>query len=468
MTYPPPNWNRLQQALVGEAILPGSPGYDSARKPAIPRFAGIRPTAVVLAASPEDVAATIAFAREHGIPAVPRSGGHSFAGHSSTEGIVIDVSPMRSVAVNDGLATIGAGARLGEVYDALDAHGLTIPAGCGPTVGIAGLALGGGFGILGRAHGLLADQLVRAEVVLADGRIVVSDAETEPDLFWALRGAGGGAFGVVTSLTFRTIPAPQATVFHLTWPVSHAAEIITAWQDWAPTGPDELAASLLLTAFGQDAASVHLFGAMIAGEQETAAQLEAFTSRLSAQPTTRIQRQLPYREAKRYLTEHGPGEAEAESIAINGFSYSKSEYFRQSLPAEAIDALVAHLLEDRRTGEIRILDLSPWGGAYNRVAADATAFPHRDESFLLKQELIIDPTLPPDAQEAGLAWLRRSWELAHAHGAGGVYPNFPDTDLPAWDRAYHGDNLGRLLEIKRAYDPDNFFRPGLPRPALAR
>ena len=158
------------------------------------------------------------FAATAGLPVAPRSGGHCFAGRSTTDGMVLDVAPLDSVEYAEGAAVIGAGARLGDVYDALAPHGVTIPAGCGPDVGIAGLTLGGGLGILGRRHGLTCDALRAAQVTLPDGRAVTCDEEREPDLFWALRGAGGARFGVVTALAFATVPAPELTAFHLVWP----------------------------------------------------------------------------------------------------------------------------------------------------------------------------------------------------------------------------------------------------------
>ena len=190
-------------------MLPGDAAYEDARRPAVARFDGFHPQAVVRCRSAEDVAATIAVARRTGLELAVRSGGHCFAGYSSSDGIVLDVAPLAGVTLDGGIATIGAGTRLGAVYDALAPHGVTMPAGCGPDVGIAGLTLGGGLGVLGRQHGMTSDSLVGARVVLADGRIVDCDAEREPDLFWALRGAGAEGFGVVTSLAFRTCPAPR-------------------------------------------------------------------------------------------------------------------------------------------------------------------------------------------------------------------------------------------------------------------
>jgi FAD/FMN-containing dehydrogenase len=197
----------LKAVVEGSVVPRDSPDFEVLRKPAWAQFEDIAPEAVVLCMTAADVAETITFARRVGAEIAARSGGHCFAGRSSTRGILIDLSEMRSVSVADGLATVEAGALLGDVYERLDGHGLTIPAGACPSVGIAGLTLGGGFGILGRRYGLTSDQLVGARVVLADGRIVDCDERRKPNLFWALRGAGGGQFGIVTAFLFRTVPA---------------------------------------------------------------------------------------------------------------------------------------------------------------------------------------------------------------------------------------------------------------------
>jgi FAD/FMN-containing dehydrogenase len=393
-----------------ELLQPSDPQYEEARRPEIPRFAEIKPSAIARCRTAVEVTEAVGFARREEVPLAVRAGGHSFAGRSSTDGVLVDVSPMHAVDIGDGRVTVGAGARLGRIYDTLAPRGITIAGGCGPTVGIAGLALGGGLGILGRRHGLTCDQVIAAEVVLADGRIVTCDEEHDTDLFWALRGAGGGQFGVVTRLTLRTVPAPRTTCFHLTWPRERAAEVIAAWQDWAPDAPDEAAASLLVTSTG-----AHLFG--------------AGTAELLPGAATRTVVELPFREAKRWLAEHGPGEEGA---------YSRSQFFRANLPAGAIDAL----LEDFVAGE---LDFSPWGGAYNRPAPAATAFVHRRERFLLK--------LTGDRD-----WLAHAWGVVRRHGSGGVYPNFPDPELEDALTAYHGANLPRLREVKARYDPDGVFR----------
>jgi FAD/FMN-containing dehydrogenase len=400
-----------------DVIVAGDVGYEAVRRPRIARFEGVRPAAVVRCRTSADVVEALVYARERGVGLAVRSGGHCFAGRSSTTGVLIDVSPINDVSLDGGVVTVGAGAKLGDIYDALEPHGLTIAGGCGPTVGIAGLALGGGLGILGRRHGLTCDQVTSAEVVLADGRIVAA----EDDLLWALKGAGGGQFGIVTRLTLRTVPAPpNTTCFHLSWPYDRAAELIDRWQRWAPDAPDHVAASLIVRP-----PVVHLFGAA-AGDVELP----------DAETETTVQ--LPFREAKRWLADNGPaGGAE-------GPEHSKSEFFRDPLPQAAVQALVEHYAG----AEHRELDFSPWGGAYNRVAPDATAFPHRDARFLLKQ------TAPLEAKP----WLDRAYAITHPYGTGGAYVNFPDLDLEDPLTAYHGINVHRLRSVKAKYDPHATFQ----------
>jgi FAD/FMN-containing dehydrogenase len=440
----------LAGRLAGKVLTPGAPGYESARKPAMARWHGIRPRAIVMCEGAGDVAEGLAFARRSGVRVAVRSGGHCFAGRSSTPGMVIDVTPMSSVSVAGAVATVGAGTRLADLYDALDEHGVTIPAGCGPTVGIAGLTLGGGLGILGRKHGLTCDRLVAAQVVLADGRVVDCDEQRHPDLFWALRGAGAGQFGVVTSLVFETVPAPAATTFHLTWPAGDAAAVIEAWQHWAPEAPDELDANLRLA--GDDTLVVHLFGAMLGQESDAVALLDGFVARVGPEPASASHRHLPYRAAKQSLV--GLGAAEEPEPDRPRLMFSKSEFFRRPLPTDTIAALVRALTHGRGRDESRELNFTPMGGAYNRVPADATAFAHRDERYLVEHVLVADAGAPA----AGREWVARSWATAHPWGSGRVYPNFPDPDLADWANAYYGANHERLLRVKRAYDPDNLLR----------
>jgi FAD binding domain/Berberine and berberine like len=448
-------WRDLAAALEGEVVLPGSARYDKVRKPEIPRFHDVRPQAVVRCRSPEDVVEALAFARRSGIEVAVRSGGHDFAGRSSGPGMVLDLAPMRALEVSDGLATVGPGFPLGDLYAALAGREVTIPAGCAATVGIGGQALGGGLGLLGRSRGLTSDQMVAAEVVLADGRVVECDERRHEDLFWALRGAGAHGVGVVTRLTLRTVPEPAATSFHLKWPYERASALIAAWQEWSPAGPDELAASLLVTVDGDAGADpvVHLFGSMIGGETETAGMLDEFVSVVGADPASSERAHMRYGSLKNYLGERGPGDQEDE----DGRPYMKSEFFRAPLPGGAVEALVEGFVRGRRPREARKLDFMPWGGAYNRVPADATAFPHRDALFLLEHSVVVPVGFDSAAIESARAWLSDSWEVVHPSGSGGVYANFPDTDLPDEHRAYWRDNLERVRRVKESYDPQGLL-----------
>lgn len=403
---------------------------DDHDAPAMARFRDLRPRAVARCATPEDVAEALAYARREGLEVAVRAGGHCFEGRSSTRGLLIDLRPLDLIAVGDETVTAGAGVRLGELYDALAARGRTIAGGCGPTVGIAGLTLGGGISLLGRRYGLTCDQLLAADVVLADGRSVRCDADHEPDLFWALRGAGGGRFGVVTALTLRTVPAREETCCELVYPPEAAPEVIAAWQRW--DAPDEVAVSVLVTAPADPRIPpvVRVFGL---------AEAVALPEPESATYT-----RMPYRELKRHLADDDPASAWKPDP---GLMYAKSHFFREPLPADTIAALVEHLTEERVTGQSRELDFSPFGGGYGRVPADATAFPHRDARFLLKHEVVAEAD--PDR-----GWLAQSWSLARGFGA---YANFQDADLGGWDRDYHGANLERLLRVRAHYDPDRVF-----------
>ncbi|WP_197288861.1 FAD-binding oxidoreductase [Nocardia sp. NRRL S-836] len=401
--------------LTGAVLQPGTPEYERARLPAMANFHHIRPLAVVRCSGVDDVVNALAYARESGMHVVPRSGGHCFAGRSSTDGIVLDLTPMNDVSMHDGLVTVGGGARLAEVYTGLDRHGLTLPAGCGATVGIAGLTLGGGLGLLGRRYGLTADRLRAAEVVLPDGEVVECSAGREPDLFWALRGAGGGQFGVVTRLVFEPVPAELTTRFALTWPLGRAGDVLRAWQEIAPDAPDELSANLKIGASG-----VVLFGA---------GQPDAF---LDLAPRTGDISSMPYYELKQSFDDLGDLGA--------GPVLSRSEFFGRPLP----DAVLPALLSDLGPG--RELNFTPMGGAYARTPVPATAFAHRGERFMIEHV------------GTDTAWVHASWERAHDHASGRVYPNFPDPHLTDPLTAYHGENLARLRSVKQRYDPGGLLR----------
>jgi FAD/FMN-containing dehydrogenase len=223
-------------------VARGAAGYDAARLLYSPRFDGTLPLAVVYCQSATDVSRTILWARQNNVRIAARSGGHSYAGYSTTPGVVIDVSRLASITVNaaSGTAGIGAGARLMDVYRDLAARGVTIPAGSCPSVGIAGLVLGGGVGFAGRKLGLTCDNLRSFTMVTADGVVRPCNPQRNPNLFWACRGGGGGNFGIATRFTFTTHPVNTVTTFRAVWSWSDAARIVDAWQRWGPNAPDEL------------------------------------------------------------------------------------------------------------------------------------------------------------------------------------------------------------------------------------
>jgi FAD/FMN-containing dehydrogenase len=459
------DWATLQGAIDGEVALPGSSVYEGTHKPFNARFHEVQPSAIVLCATLQDASETISFLNRHGLENAIRSGGHCFAGNSSTEGAVIDVTPMDSVAVSGGIATIGAGARLGNVYEALQKQDVTVPGGTCPPVGIGGLTLGGGLGILGRKYGVTSDRLIGAQIVLADGHILDCDENHHGDLFWALRGAGSGNFGVVTSLVFRTIPVPEITNFHLAWPFNRAVEAIEAWQRWAPNGPDELAASMRVTATGdvERPPSVDIYGAVMGTESDATNLLDELVARSGSDPISASSKQMTFSETRRFWANLGVEEAMAAQtlqpdVAQQPYLFAKSEFFKRELPTEAIAALLENFSHGRVSGESRELDFMPWGGAYNRVRPDATAFVHRDELFQLKHSVTVDPDASPGEKEQAHRCVVRSWETVHPWGSGRVFQNFVDPELQEWAEAYYGTNYDRLVRVKAHYDPTGFFR----------
>jgi hypothetical protein len=240
-----------------------------------------------------------------------------------------------------------------------------------------------------------------------------------------------------------------------------AAAVVAAWQTFAPDAPDEAAASLLVRAPADSdlPPTVTVFGAVLDHESAARAALEELVARVGTAPTKAHYVAGPYREIKRHLAEYDVGSGERRRVEREpGHSYSKSEFFRRELPADVIASLLAGFADGRRPQEARVLDFNPWAGAYNRVPTDATAFAHRAERFLLKQEVVVAPDASDEERQPARDWLSRSWELVHPWGSGGVYPNFPDPELEHWARAYHGANLDRLMRVKATYDLENVFR----------
>jgi hypothetical protein len=435
-----PDLAEFGNSLDGELFSPDSSGYEAIRRPVNLAYREVRPRLVVLCRSVSDVVGAITYATATGDRIALRGGGHCFAGRSSTDGIVLDMSGLDGISVaDDRVATIGAGARLEQVYTALHAYGRTLPAGCGPTVGITGLTLGGGIGLLGRKHGLACDRLVGAQVVLPDGSVVDCDHDHEPDLFWALRGAGGGQFGVVTSLRFDTVPEPMTTRIEAHWSDIAFEELVAAWQVWAPHAPDELTVNLTLESKPGAPVQATLFGAATLEKGSTRELLQELIDLAGVAATIELRTGLPYHHLKHIFADLDPRNLPERALRI------RSEFFSHAMSDRTLASLLTQLGDPGTRGRRR-LTFTAMGGAYNRVAEDATAFAHRSERFLL--EHVADAADP---------WVDRSWATAHVDGSGRVYPNFPDPALDDWAAAYHAGNHPRLAAVKNAYDPHRLF-----------
>ncbi|MEY9876096.1 FAD/FMN-containing dehydrogenase [Streptacidiphilus sp. MAP12-33] len=469
-----PDWAALAHDLTGRLIRPGQADYAEAAELFQPRFDTVRPAAVAYAASAHDVATCLAFARSAGVPIVARNGGHSYAGWSSvSNGLVVDVGRMNTVRSGGATASIGAGARLIDVYTGLAASGRTIPAGSCPSVGVSGLTLGGGVGVTGRANGLTCDNLIGAEIVTPDGRIreVGPGAGQDPDLFWALRGAGGGNFGVVTRLDFRTHAADDCAYGFLSWPWSRARQAIEAWQRWAPKAQDNLWANLHISASWDGTlrveSTVNLYGG-------TRAELANLVDRLAERPSSASFHSASYlttmqvmggvtgdSEAQSHV--HGvlPGHSPAGRVARSSYG-ARSDFFTQPLTgagAAAVVAAVARYRSYAPKGGHAAVAFDALGGAINRVGARDTAFVHRDALFLAQYSADYPAGVTGGtAATHSWSWVNGTWDAMRPYASGEAYQNYIDPQLHGWEQAYYGANATRLRQVKHTYDPNGLFR----------
>ncbi len=433
----PPNWDDLRSQLTGDLLRPGTDGYDIAKLAFNPAFDNNNPVAVATASNVQDVQACLRAAAGR-VTLAARSGGHSYAGYSVPQGgLVIDLAALNKIEVAGGKAVIGAGAKLKDVYAALGRAGRALPAGSCPTVGIAGLTLGGGIGVLARNYGLTCDHLRSAQVVTADGRKLTASADSEPDLYWALRGGGGGNFGIVTEFTFDTDPAPDLTVFTLRFPAGAAAGVLTAWQQWIAAMPRELWANLVLS--GGSPVQCRVSGCYVGGAAGLNTLLNNLITNSGARPAQRTVRSLDYLGAMKFF------EGGSDRQAFVG----SSRIITTPVDAEKVVALA-----DGRTGTDLLID--SLGGKVAEPAKDATAFWHRDA--LASVQVYADATAK-DRDKAVGSVAEVVAGLAAA-GAGGGYVNYIDPALPDWKAAYYGDNSKRLQDVAKKYDPFNVFRFG--------
>ncbi|MGH9297783.1 MAG: FAD-binding oxidoreductase [Acidimicrobiales bacterium] len=456
-------------------MLPSSASYEVDCESYNPVFDGARPKAIAYVAVSSDVSEMVAFARAHGLLLSVRSGGHSYGGWSTGPGLVVDVSLMNGVSVAAGAApaaSIGAGARLVDLYATCGAKGLSVPGGSCPSVGVAGLALGGGLGVLDRRYGLTCDNLTSIDIVLASGEQVTCDARSHPDLFWALRGAGGGSFGVVTGFRANAHPIGDLAIFTLVWDWSAAEEVVQAWQRWAPTAPDALWSNCLLLASqttpSGEGAVARVTGVYVGSESDLESELSGLLSEVPASPFDHFVGSAPYLDTmlieagcdgKSVAECHLPTANQSGTLTRAPFA-AKSDIVTTLVPGAGVRAMLAAVQARQVSPTLSGggIALDPAGGAINRVPADATAFVHRNALFTMQYSANWPTGAAGALVAANRSWLQQAWSSMRAYVSGQAYQNYADPALQGWARAYYGTNLSRLVEVKRNYDPKNVFR----------
>lgn len=442
---------RLQAGLIGTLHQPGDDGYDEARRGSfMPSDA--RPALIVGAVTAADVAAAVRFARDQGMELAVRSGGHSGAGHSMTDGLLLDVKRLDAVEVDAGSGTVWAGSGLtaGELSRALEPYGLVVGFGDTGSVGIGGITLGGGVGFFVRAHGLTIDNLLAAELVTADGEVIVADAEHHPDLFWAIRG-GGGNFGVATRFRYQARRVPQVTGGMLVLPATPetvhgfmaasaaAPESVSAIMNVMPAPPMPFLAP-------EDHGRLIILGFVVCAEAGEEAETALAPFRALATPLADLVRPIPYAEMF-------PPEAHGGEGGPVGMSRT---FFMDRVDAATAARIVAAVTEKQAAGDVLMaaVQLRALGGAAGRVSPDATAYAHRDRAIMGNVAAI---AMGMDAARAQLPWVEGLVAELSA-GDRAAYVNFLGDEGPERVRdAYPGATWERLRTIKRRYDPANVF-----------
>ncbi len=446
----------LRESLHGPVISPDDGSYDSARR----IWNGVidrHPACIARCSGVADVAGAVRFARERGLDIAVRGGGHNVAGMAvCDDGIVIDLSAMRAVLVDPAgrTAWVQGGALWGDVDRETQAHGLATTGGIVGHTGVAGLTLGGGIGFLMRKHGLAIDNLVAAEVVTAEGRIIRASADEHPDLFWALRG-GGGNFGVVTSFRFALHPVgPAVMAGPVFWAAEETTDVLRFYRDFAAEAPDELGTVVRLgtipplPGIPEDrhwrpaiAVACCYAGAVEAGERAVRA-LRRFGT-----PLVDLLTPSPY----------AAFQGAFDDTVLHGWHYYWKATNLAGLSDDAIAVVAEHAYA---AGSPRsYAAMFHMGGAVSRIPDDATAYAARD----VAHNIVIDAVWLPDESgqhaAAETAWARRFLQTLQPHRAGGVYVNFLDSDDDAGRvrEAYPNHILRRLAEVKAKYDPDNAF-----------
>ena len=452
-TVPAEALEALRGALRGTFCLPGDPAFETARtvwNAMIDR----RPALIVRAAGAADVIRTVNLAREHKLLLSVRGGGHNIAGSAVCEGgLMLDLTPMKSVHVDPAGRTVSVepGATLGDLDRETQMFGLSVPVGINSTTGISGLTLGAGFGWTSRSLGLSIDNLLSADVVTADGKLLKAGPNQNADLFWAIRG-GGGNFGVVTSFEFKLHPVgPEVMSGLIIHPLTQAKDLLREYRRLAAEAPDELAIWFVMRKAPPlpflppdfHGAGMLAFAACYAGAVEAGQKAIAPLQKLG-KPVADVMAPHPFVAWQSIL----------DPLLTAGLrNYWKSHFFTEINDA-MIDILVEHA--NRLPSPHCEIAFAQLGGAINRIAPDATAYPHRTAQFTINVH-----TRWEQASEdvACIAWARGLVEALAPHATGGVYVNFmPDDESARVRTGAYGPNFDRLTQVKGKYDPANLFR----------
>jgi hypothetical protein len=444
---------RFQESLRGRLVQPGDADYDDVRR----LYNGMidkRPRLIARCADVADVMTAVNFGREQNLLVAIRGGGHNGPGLGSCDdGLVIDLSAMKGVRVDPATRTVRVdpGCTSGDVDHATHPFGLAVPFGIVSTTGVAGLTLGGGTGYLTRKHGLTIDNLLEADVVLADGSFVTASKDQHPDLFWGLRG-GGGNFGVVTSFLFQAHPVRTVYAGPIFWEATHAKAVMSAYRDFLPTAPEELGAFVGLKTvpsmdpfpkdyWGRRACAVisSYNGPAAAGEKAIAPLLGAVPP-----PIFNWMGEMPFPSIQALFDPFFP----------KGLQWYWKGDFVKALPDEAIETHIAQAA--KAPSELSLMHLYPIDGAVRRVARDETPWGARDATWSM---VIAAIHSDPKGAEALKSWGRAYWKAVHPFNLEGVYVNFMmDDEAEGRVQAAYGKNYERLAAIKAKYDRGNLFR----------
>jgi FAD/FMN-containing dehydrogenase len=441
----------LGAEFEGELIGPGDASYAEARA-LFNAMIDKRPAVIARCASPAEVAGVTAFARAHDLPLAVRGGGHNGGGLGSVDdGVVADLSLLRAVAVDAGARTVrvGGGATWADVDAATHEHGLAVPCGIISTTGVGGLTLGGGIGHLTRGYGLTIDNLLAAQIVLADGELVTASADENAELFWAVRG-GGGNFGVVTEFTFRAHPVSDVVGGPTFWPLEQTDELLAAYREYLPTLPRNATGFFCFHTvppgppFPEEIHLRKVCGIVwcIVGSDEEAA--EAMAPMLAVAP--------PLMQGAGRVPLPGLNSAFDGLYGPGDQWYWRADFVNE-IPDEAItrNAQWNEKMPSWKSGS----HIYPIDGAAHDVGPDETPWAYRDTRW---SQVIIGVDPDPASAPALRDWTVGYWEELHPYSAGGAYVNFMMDEGQERVKATYGDNYDRLARAKATYDPENVFR----------